>query len=273
MELLLIRQAIVLAASAIAAVTDWKTGYVYDWLTYPLIVIGIALNVLEQQWLGLALGIAVFVFGYAFYFAGKIGGGDVKQFTGIALVLPFFSKGIFLINALFIGAMLAVVFYTAFFATKYLLKKGLRFEENKNGIKNACLFAIALALYFFLIFQMHALSLYTVVLLGIPILFGMVFVALERGIRKEFFLKRVKLKDLEEDELAATEFESKKVNELLDLKLKGVLGKQEIEKLKKAKIESVLIYSNVPRFAPFFFLGSIIAMQFPNLLQLLFLRL
>ncbi len=273
MDLLLLRQAIVLIASAISAYTDYKTGMVFDKITYPLIAIGVLLNLLEQQWLGLALGIIVFVFGYAFYFGGKIGGGDVKLFTGIALVLPFFGNGIFLLNALFVSAVIAVVCFTAFFAGKYLLKKGLDFNENKKGILNAALFGGVLLLYLFFVFQLRVLSLFSIIALAIPLLFGLVFLAFEKGIRKEFFLKSIKLSELEEDELFASEFEKPETVKLLGLKFKGVLGKPEIEKLEKAGIKEVLVYRDAPRFAPFFFFGCLVAMIFPNLLELFFLRL
>jgi Flp pilus assembly protein protease CpaA len=273
MVLLLLRQAIVLLATGISAYTDWKTGLILDKVTFPLIAIGIGLSLLEQQWIAFAVAAIVFALGYAFYYAGKIGGGDVKLFTGIALVLPFFGKEIFLLDALLLSAVLAVIAYTVFFAGKFVLKNGLRLEENKKGIANAVMVGAFLLLYFFLIFQLHALSLYSIALLAIPLLFGLVFMALEKGIRREFFLKKVKLQELEEDELLATDFEEQKTLKLLDLKFKGVLGKKEIEKLKTAGIQEVFVYRNAPRFAPFFFLGCLVAMVFPNLFSLFFLRL
>ncbi len=275
MDFLLLRQALVLLASAISAYTDWKTGLVFDKITYPLIAIGIILNLLEQQWLGLLLGAIVFAGGYVFYYAGKIGGGDVKLFAGIALALPFFGKaqGIFLLNVLFFSAMLAIIVFTIYFAGRYLLKRGISFKENKKGIITAASFGFFLLLYLWLVLQLKVLSAFSLATLTVPLAFGLVFLALEKGIRKEFFLKKVLLKDLEEDELLATEFENKKTLEVLDLQFKGVLGEKEIEKLKKAKISEVLVYRNAPRFAPFIFLGSVFAMMFPDLVGLFFLRL
>ena len=272
-DFLLLRQAIVLIASAVSAYTDWKTGLVYDKITYPLIAIGAILCVLEQQWLGLALGIIVFVAGYAFYFAGKIGGGDVKLFSGIAFTLPFYGKGIFLLNVLFFGAMLAIIFFTFYFAGKYFLKHGINYKENKKGIAQAVLFGVFLALYLWIVIQLRVLSLVSIALLAVPLAFGLVFLAFERGIRKEFFLEKVKLEKLEEDELLAAEFEKPETLEALDLKFKGVLGKTEIEKLRKAKIKEVLVYRNAPKFAPFIFFGCAFAMAFPNIVNLFFLRL
>jgi hypothetical protein len=126
-------------------------------------------------------------------------------------------------------------------------------------------------LYLFFVHQLGIMSLYSIGLLAVPLVFGLVFLALEKGIRKEFFLKNIKLSELEEDELFASEFEKKETIDLLGLKFKGVLGKEEIEKLKKAGIKEALVYRDAPRFAPFFFMGCVFAIAFPELLGLFFL--
>jgi Flp pilus assembly protein protease CpaA len=107
--------ALALLGTAVAAYTDFKTGYIYDWITYPLIAIGIALRLWSQDWLGLGLGIAVFAALYVFYWTGKLGGGDVKLFTGIALVLPFYQDKVFLLNVLFFAALSAMLFYAVYY--------------------------------------------------------------------------------------------------------------------------------------------------------------
>lgn len=264
MDLLLLRQAVVLLAGAVSAYTDWKTGLVLDKITYPLIAIGIALNVLEQQWIGLALGMAVLVFGYAFYFTGKIGGGDVKLFTGVAFALPFFGNGIFLLSSLFVGAIAAVVFFTAFFAGKYLLKKGINFKENKQGFLNALMFGAVLLLYLFFVLQLHVLSLVSIIALAVPLLFGLVFLAFERGIRKEFFLKRAKLSELEEDELLATEFEDKKNSCTAGFEAERNLGNKRNRKIKESKNKRSAGLQECPEVCPVLFPGLLNCNGFPK---------
>ena len=43
-DFFLVRGAAALIASAAGAYTDYKTGLIYDYITYPLIALGILLN-------------------------------------------------------------------------------------------------------------------------------------------------------------------------------------------------------------------------------------
>ena len=129
-DLLLLRQAILLAGCGTAAFTDARTGLILDRITYPMIALGILLNLWEWELAGLALGAGVFAIGYAVYYMGKLGGGDVKLFTGIAFLLPFFDGKVFLLNALFAASILAVVFYSAYYVSRYA-RKGIDWNEKK----------------------------------------------------------------------------------------------------------------------------------------------
>ncbi|MBI4214525.1 prepilin peptidase, partial [archaeon] len=84
--------ALALAGVAYSAFTDLKTGYVEDWLSHAMIVSGIVLALFtlpagDMLWT-LALSAVVFVAGLAAYSFGQMGGGDVKLFTAIALLIP-----------------------------------------------------------------------------------------------------------------------------------------------------------------------------------------
>ena len=46
----LIQEAALLIGTAAGAVTDAKTGYIYDWITYPMLAAGVILSVTQQQW-------------------------------------------------------------------------------------------------------------------------------------------------------------------------------------------------------------------------------
>ncbi|MDO8624714.1 MAG: A24 family peptidase, partial [Candidatus Diapherotrites archaeon] len=133
--------ALVAIATAAAAYTDYKTGYIYDHITYPLIAIGVILRLWSQDWMGLGLGIAVFAVLYAFYWTGKLGGGDVKLFTGMALVLPFYQKQIFLLNVLFFAALLALLFYALYYLYK-LWKDKIPIKTEGQQRNTAILLAI-----------------------------------------------------------------------------------------------------------------------------------
>ena len=83
---------VALAGTAYSAYTDIRTGYVEDWLSHAMIVCGIALTVftlpMQAALTTLAIAGIVFAAGFAAYSFGQMGGGDVKLFTAIALLVP-----------------------------------------------------------------------------------------------------------------------------------------------------------------------------------------
>jgi Flp pilus assembly protein protease CpaA len=273
MELLLLRQIILLAASAIAGYTDWKTGFIYDWLTLPLVGIGLVLGILEQNWIGIGFGITVFILLYGFYWLGKLGGGDVKLFTGIALMLPFYQNQIFLLPVLFFAALGAITFYSVYYL--YRLKKEkirVEWKKNQSEVLKGILFVALFSIYLFALVQVNGLSEWIAGMLWVPFLLAGVFVALEKPIKKNFFSKKVKLEELEEDEVIAMEFTDSEILEKTGLGLKGIIGKKEKEKLKEMGIKEVIIYANAPRFGPFIFIGVALGILFPEIISLFFLQ-
>ena len=268
-ELLLLRQAILLAGCLAAAYTDAKTGLILDKITYPMIAAGILLNLLEAEWFFLAFGAAVFAIGYVVYYMGKLGGGDVKLFTAIAFLLPVLQGQVFLLNALFAGCLLAVTFYSTYYVAKYA-RKGISWKENRQSIRKALLFGVVIAAWLWAVVFMQAIAWQTALLLAFPLLLALFFLAFERGIRHCFFLRQLALGKLEEDEVIAVEFLSPRIKKLLDLKVKGVLGEREIAKLRKLGVKCVPVYRDMPPFAPFILLGCIAAILQPDLLGLLF---
>jgi len=263
------RIATIAAGCAFAAYTDARTGLILDKITYPMVAIGIVLNLLELNWVFLGIGIATFAIGYAVYYAGKIGGGDVKLCTGIAFLLPLYGGGIFLLNALFAGSILAAAFYSVFFVSKYA-RKGIDWKENRQNMLKTAVFAAIIGAYFWLLAAMRLLNAGAAALLGFPIGLALVFMALERGIKRSFFLKKVALGRLEEDEVIAAEFLAKKIRDKLKLNFKGVLGEKEIALLRRAGIRTVPVYRGMPPFAPFILLGSIATLIRPDIIGVFF---
>jgi len=273
--ILLLRQAVILVGSLIAAYTDFKTGYIFDKITYPMIAIGILLNLFEfgqeistEKFVELfSVGIIIFVLGYGAYFLGKIGGGDVKLFTGIALLLPFeggiFPLNIFVLNALIWAGISSLIFYGIYYILKYA-RKGIDWKENREGIKKAAGIGVLIVFYFFMVYSLGMEKL--ILILLIPLSISLIFIALEKGIKKNFFLKKISLKEMEEDELIAVEFEKKETIKKLNLGLKGVLGEKEKKELEKAGIKKLFVYRNLPKFGPFIFVGVLINLAFPELL-------
>jgi len=263
----LIQQIILLLGVTTGAITDAKTGYIYDWITMPMIICGIILSILQMQWINLIAGAVVFVLLYATYKLGKLGGGDVKLFAAIALLNPY-NDYFFLVTVLFFAAMGAMVFYSIYYFIKYA-RIGINLKENKKGIQKALLFAIIIFVYFGTMVWKNFITLNVAELIIIPIIFGLIFVALQEGIKKNFFEKKIVLKDLEEDEVVAQGRNTSKI--LLLLKGKQLLGEKEIQLLKKHKITSVYVLRGLPPFGPFILFGIIMALTQVDFLSTLFM--
>ncbi len=268
LEIMVAREAAVMVASAAAAYTDLKTGHINDWITYPLIALGALLNIYEQQWAGILLGAAVFALGYVLYYTGKVGGGDVKLYSGIAFALPFYGRGIFVVPAALLAALLAVVFFSVYYISKYY-RRGIDFGYNAAGIRRAGILLAVIIVYFFVARSSGIVSPGYIAVIGLPMLLGVAFMALEKGIRKEFFVQRIKVRDMEEDELIALDFMEEDERKKIERKAKWVLGEKEKRALENAGVEEIAVYRNLPRFGPFIFIGVAVALAVPEITALL----
>lgn len=87
MDALSVPVLVVLAAVVIAVVTDLRSFKIYNALTLPLIVSGLAYHGITSGFAGLADGAAGMAVGFGVFFAvfllGGMGGGDVKLMAGI----------------------------------------------------------------------------------------------------------------------------------------------------------------------------------------------
>ena len=68
---------------------------IYDKLNYVMIEFGVLLNIyvgvfanFMDMTIYFVIALAVFAVCYLLYYTGKLGGGDVKLFVGISLLLP-----------------------------------------------------------------------------------------------------------------------------------------------------------------------------------------
>jgi len=269
MDLLLLREIIVAAAAGAAAYTDVKTGLIYDRITYPLIAIGLLLNIFEFNISTFVIAAAVFAVGYVLYYTGKIGGGDVKLFTGISFVLPFLNSRVFIIDVLVAAAVIAVVFLSAYYISKYA-RKGIKFEENKKSIARAAVIGVAVAVYFFVLLQAGIVPMQTVSLLALPMVFALAFLALENGIRKNFFLVHIKVAELEDDDLIAADEIDAATKEKIGIGIKGIADADVMRRIKEAGMEELPVYRNLPKFAPFVLAGVIVVLLFGNQLAGIF---
>lgn len=262
----LIQEAALLIGTATGAVTDARTGYIYDWITYPMIAAGIILAAVQQQWLNLEVAAALFAVLFLAYKFGKLGGGDVKLFTGIALLNPT-NQPAFLLTTMFFAAIGAIIFYSTYYTSKYL-RSGGNIKENKSGIIKAALLGAAIAAYFAMMTSYGLMGTGSAALLAIPLFFGLLFIALQEGIQKKFFEASVGVSKLEEDEVMAEGRNTAKVLKIMGKK--QLIGEKEKAMLKKAGIKAVYVLRKLPPFAPFILLGVIGAILQPDFLFYIF---
>ena len=249
-ELQILRICAVVIITLIASFTDIRKKLIYDWITLPAIGIGILISIYECfsicNIFNFLIPLAVFLLSYPLYYAGKLGGGDVKLFTAIAALMPIRNKTIFIIDVLVFASILALAFFGIYYTAKLYWRGKLKLNY-RNVIKG---FGLALLLFFYI------LTLY---------LFNANFpaVSFSNEIKKEFFVKFLSIEKLEEGDVVAHEFLTKKAVKILGKdRFRGILRNEDIKKLKRAKIGRIAVYRDMPPFAPFVLLGVIAALFF-----------
>ncbi len=261
----LFQTVILLAGTLIGGITDAKTGYIYDWITIPMIIIGIILSLIGQFWFNLQSGVIIFLILFFAYKFGKIGGGDVKLFTAIALLNPF-NQINFLISLFLISAIVAMLFYSIYYSIKYIKNYGLKNIEKKEILKGIGLI-LAILIYFYILILSNLISILFIVFFGIPFLSVSIFFVFQKEISRKFFEKKMSINKLDEDEILSNS-NSKNIFEIVGNK--NLIEKKEINLLKKHKIKNIIVMRNLPKFGPFIFIGTLVSIITPNLILLIF---
>ncbi len=249
-------------AGAAAAYTDWKTGYIYDYITYPLIGLGIVLSLLTGQWMGLVFGGVIYGLGMVAYKTGKIGGGDIKLLAGIALVQPTFAGMIFPFAVLLVGTLAACLVLSAYYVSGFLLTKPkIKWKTKQKMVSFILLAGVGAFLYYLLTNPLWPAE--TTMLLGISLLAGIIFYAFEEEIKAHAFLKRITLEQLEDDEVLATEHLTHDEKEKFGKNIPALIGTDDVLRLKHMNMHTIPVYRNLPKFAPFLFAGIAVTYLFP----------
>jgi len=269
-----LRFVIVLIGALVASYTDLKTGLIYDKITYPMITLGIIFSladfITEKNPTYLIFPAVVFVLSYALYFFGKLGGGDVKIFLGIALLLPYYKGKPFFLSMLLMAALASVMVISIFYLIKlFKMKERPRITLSKDVIE-CLLLGIVLLLYFAILSYLGIMEPLIALLFFIPLLFALIFLALRKQIQGEFFLRWLSVDELEEDEIIAKEFLDKETLNRIGATFKGIITEKDKKKLKRLGIKRVPVYRDLPPFAPFILLGTIIAYFWPDFFLHLF---
>jgi len=254
--LLEIKMAIVILAGLIAAYTDYKTGYIYDWLNWTFIGLGAILAFFSPNVLWAYGQFAiVFAIGYLFYKTGKIGGGDIKFFAGLSLFFPFYNGLPFILVVLVLASLLALLFYGSYYTIK-LLKK-----PTKNMIY-FLLIAFAISFFMGLTFIIYSYW-YLGLIIFIVSFFGFNSVFFKDLIMQRFYTKQISITKLLSDDLVNMKILTEKYPKvkLISNQEMYPLDLKSFRKLKKLLPDNakVLVYRDLPIFGPFIALGIIAA--------------
>jgi len=281
-DILILKIVLVILACGVAAYTDYKTGLIQNWLTYPLMIIGLLFVVYESFLAPVSFGITylfnvfligaiIFVSGFFLYRTGKLGGGDIKLFLGIHLVIPYYLGQIVILWLLIAASLLSVLFVSVYYL--YLLKQKLKLKNMFKlmlkrkwlVLKSILMFLIFFAFIYIFVFRFEVSKFYFLIL--IPLLFGLKLMIFEEEVRKYIYLKQKSILKLEDGDVLALEFIKKDLLIKLKLNGKNILEEGDIKRLKKIKtLKSLPIYDSLPRFGPFIFFGLVIIILFGGVL-------
>lgn len=110
--LILLKYLILFVVCGITLYSDLRFNKIYNWVTLPLIPIGLLLNLGIASWKGLAssgLGFGVgFGIMLVFFLFGAMGGGDVKLTGGIGALLGYPFVLNVLLYSVFVGGCIAI---------------------------------------------------------------------------------------------------------------------------------------------------------------------
>ncbi len=268
--------------SGVAAYYDLKTTYIPDWLTHAMIILGVVFVFLQFSTISALeyLGIAAAVFGIGFvaYTLGQLGGGDVKLYTALALLVPTFNT-IFkfpkppyppIVSIFFASAIFGSIVISFQYITK-LIKDRHDIDGFDSKITTAAvssgLFVLLGIIFVFLqpgfSFILFALA------------FGVFIYPFKDDLMHMYALEYKRVSDLTEDDIIATDVLGSDKSKKLGL----TPGRRtylsfELDKIKKNarkfRITKVPVYENLPTFGVYIFLGVLFTILFGDMVFVLF---
>ncbi|RLG20832.1 hypothetical protein DRN74_04425 [Candidatus Micrarchaeota archaeon] len=256
--------------------TDIKTGYVDDWLSHTLIVLGVIFvpifypHRIIEAYLIAAL---VFALGFVLYIFGNIGGGDVKLFTAISLLLPYYNEDIaglfsflgirpvippypFIFSVFLLSGIIFMLVMSSFYFYK-ILKYRKKIEEFHR--KALIGFAYAVVLLPFFYYWSYFSWFFT--LLYIPISITCFIIPFKADFVKLFFARKKSVSKLDDDDILALEIMDKDIIKKLGVKRKTHTNwelKKIKENAKKYGIKTVPVCENLPKYVPYILISFIL---------------
>lgn len=272
----LISTAIAVIGTGIAAYMDYKTGYISNKLTHSMILIGAILVpfITTEILYTYGLAAAVFGIGFALYSFGQIGGGDVKLFTAIALLLPKFPKELtpyikelginpvisnypFVIPVFLLAGIIGPMLIHSIKNHWKILKNKGKIEKYKKKSMKGVLFSLLLLPVFLIWTQISVMF----SLLFIPMAATIYLLPFKTDLVKLFYTEKKLIEEMDDDDVLSLEKIPKEKKEDLGLWRRTFTTSEIVkikEKAKEKNYKEVEVCEGLPIFAPYIFIALII---------------
>jgi hypothetical protein len=268
---------IALVGTLYASYTDVRTGFVDDWLSHLMIGLGVIYVILTfpvaDAVFIYAVAAAVFGVGYLAYIFGQMGGGDVKLFTALVLLIPFYpqqmvpiansvgitpvSPGYPFILPVFLVSGILFMFFISIIYLRRITKISKKIKDFEKKMTHGIFYAAVFSPFFIIWFIYSPL----LVLLLVPVSATMMLMPFKDDIVKLFFAEKKKISDLNEDDVLALEMIDSKTKKKLGLWRKtytAVELKKIKERAKKHRIHTITVCENMPKYVPYIFMSLVI---------------
>jgi len=210
------------------------------------------------------LSVVIGVVGYLFHKMGQLGSADVIVLSSVALLVPIhpsFSNMLF--NYPFIFSLL--VFSGVLFAIYILLNFSIKLSTVKklNPDYRAIIILFPYLLFLYLYFQFPLFSYTYFIIVSLVIISSIFFMMFKKDINS-LIVEKISLSKVEEEDVVDLE----KIGKLRVKKFKipRVISLKDIKRLKKLKVKTLWIYTQLPPFLPFLLVGFILSLYISNLL-------
>lgn len=240
-----------------------------DLFLYSFLLVAFLINLIfyDETLFLFSLIIAVLVsgIGYIFYRVGQLGGADVFILASIMLLLPIHpSISEMTFNVPFIFSIIifsGVVF--ALYMMVYFGFKLLNTEAKPNLLY--LLMLIPYGLFAYVYFGSFLFSPIYFAFITISIFAVTLFMIFKESVNR-LLAEELPLSQLEPEDVLALELMNKDLVE--KHKLTRLVTEKEIERLKKAKLTEVWVYTKLPPFVPFLLVGMVMSIFFAKHLLL-----
>lgn len=256
--------------------------WVPDWIAYAALACAAALNVLFFEpsvfAQAAALGAVVFGFTYALYRLGQLGGADVYIMSSIAASIPYFQQPFLsgqqltpypFIFSVLIPTGIAFMLHMLIRFIPYISRRISSGEVKINAKKlaEAALLFAALAAFSYALSTMPVIlpPAYLAVLSFLSV--SLLFFSLFKSEIKDSMVEMVPVGRLCAEDVLAIE----RMDPAIVKKhgISALMDKRVISAIKKARLKKVPVYTQMPFFLPYLFIGLLISLLFGDLFFLL----